>query len=133
MSGPGEQEALDLTARLWQGPPRSFFSPQPFQGQESMRQHDQRDMMMPAVPIAAFVVIVPQLLLKLPILLFDLPAAFDAAYQAPQGVVLGQVAENVFRGLLLAGRPIHQQPDLRMGRLTLVESVRGLDAASEEA
>src|SRR5271157_2416991 len=113
--------------------PEVFFAPQPFQGQEGMRQHDQRDMMMPPVPMAAFVVIQAQLFLQLLIILFDLPAAFDDAYQSPQGVVLGQVAEKVFRGLLLAGRPFRQQPDLRVGRLAFVESVRRLDAAGVEA
>src|SRR5579864_3361926 len=89
--------------------------------------------MVPPGPIAAFVVVQPQFLLELLIILFDLPASFDDAHQPTQGTVFGQVAEKVFRGLLLPRRPFHQQPNLRMGRLAFVESVRGLDAAGEEA
>ena len=39
--------------------------------------------MMPSRPIAAFVVVQPQLLLELLIVLLDLPTAFDGAHQAP--------------------------------------------------
>src|SRR5271157_3287637 len=113
--------------------PEVFFAPQPFQGQEGMRQHDQRDMMMPTCPTAAFVMIQPQFLLELLIILFDLPAGFDDAHQPPQRVVLRQVAEKVFRGFLLAARPFHQQPDLLVRGLAFVESVRGLDAAGVES
>src|SRR5271157_58951 len=113
--------------------PEVFFAPQPFQGQEGMRQHDQGDMMMPTCPTAAFVMIQPQFLLELLIILFDLPAGFDDAHQAPQSVVLRQVAEKVFRGFFLAARPFHQQPDFLVRGSALVESMRGLHAASIEA
>src|SRR5208337_3206659 len=87
--------------------PEVFFTPQAFQGQESVRQHHQRYVMMPATPTAAFVVIQPQFLLELLIVLFDLPPAFGGPHQPPQRVVRRQVAEEVFRGLLLAARPLH--------------------------
>ena len=77
-----------------------------------MRQHDQGDVVVPACPVAAFVVIEPQFLLELLIILRDLPAAFDKAHQPPRGVMLRQVAEKAFRGLRLAARPFQQQPDL---------------------
>ncbi len=98
-----------------------------------MRQHDQRDMMMPTCPTAAFVMIQPQFLLELLTILFDLPAGFDDAHQPPQRVVLRQVAEKVFGRFFFAARPFHQQPDLLVRGSALVESMRGLHAASIEA
>jgi len=113
--------------------PEVFFNAQHLQGQEGVRQHHLRHMMIPARPIAAFVVIQPQLLLELLIVPFDLPPTFGDAHQSPQRVVWWQVAEKVFRGLPLAARPFHQQPDLLMGWLAFVETVRGSDAAGVEA
>src|SRR5580698_640473 len=65
--------------------PEVFFAPHSLQGEEGMRQHHQSDVMMPARPIAAFVVIQAQFFLELLIVLFDLPAAFDHVHQPPQG------------------------------------------------
>ena len=50
-TGPGEEHVLDFTTGPRQGPLRRFFfTAQGFQGQEGVRQHHKRHMMVPAIP-----------------------------------------------------------------------------------
>jgi hypothetical protein len=39
---PNEEQILNLTTRLWEGPPKSFFAAEPFQSQKCVSQHDQQ-------------------------------------------------------------------------------------------
>ena len=73
-SGPGEQQILNLTARLWQGPPRSFLGAQRFQSEKRMGHHHQSYVVMPTPPTPSLVVIQPELLLQLVVAELDLPA-----------------------------------------------------------
>ena len=61
-----------------------FFASQGFQSEEGMRDHDHRHMMVPPLPVAAFVVIQAEFFFELVIILLDLPAAFDEPYDASQ-------------------------------------------------
>ena len=57
-----------------------------------MRDHDHGHMVMPALPVAAFVVIQAEFFFELVIILLDLPAAFDEPYDTAQGIVSGKIA-----------------------------------------
>ena len=49
-----------------------------------MRDHDHRHVMVPALPIAPFIVIQAEFFFELVIILFDLPTAFDEFYDTAQ-------------------------------------------------
>ncbi len=76
-AGPGEEQILNLTTRLWEGPPRGFFAAEHFQRQECVSQHDQRRVVLPAGPASPLVMIEPQFLLQLLIVLLDLVILAD--------------------------------------------------------
>lgn len=56
----------------------------PLHQQEGIRQADQRDVIMPALPAASLEVIQPQLLFQLLIVLFHPPAQLGQLHQAPE-------------------------------------------------
>ena len=64
-----------------------------------MGQHDQRHVMMPAVPTATLIVIQPEFLFELLIVLLDLPTGLGHLYQPAETVGGGQITEEVFDGL----------------------------------
>ena len=49
-------------------------------------------MVMPALPVAAFIVVQAEFFFELVVILLDLPAAFDESHDASQGVVCGKIA-----------------------------------------
>ena len=57
-----------------------------------MREHDHRDVVMPALPVAAFVVVQSEFFLQLVIFLLDFPTALDQPHQPPQRVVSRKIA-----------------------------------------
>ena len=65
----GDQQGLNLTAHLWQGPPRSFFSPKSFECQERVCHHDERRVVVPAGPASPFVMVQSKFFLQLLIVL----------------------------------------------------------------
>jgi len=99
-AGPGEEQILNLTTRLWEGPPRSFFAAEHFQCQECVSQHDQRRVVVPAGPASPLLMIEPQFLLQLLIVLLDFPAALRESHQASELVTGRQIAQEVLRGFL---------------------------------
>src|SRR6516164_6344860 len=98
-----------------------------------MGQHDQRHVMMPAVPTATLIVIQPEFLFELLIVLLDLPTGLGHLYQPAETVGGGQITEEVFDGLGGLLRPFHQQPDLFAGLTTLMKPVGGLHTSRPEA
>ena len=88
-----------------------------------MRQHDERDVVMPAAPL---MMIQAQLVLQSPVVLLNRPAARGHANQAAQGGARRQVAEPVLGGCVPHCRPFHQQPDRLVRRRPLDEPMRGL-------
>src|ERR1700678_1543803 len=98
-----------------------------------MRHHCQRDVMMPPLPAAPFVMIQPQLLLELLVILLDFPATLRQSDQAAQRIVRRQIAEEVLNWLFLRCRPFHQQPDLFMRWLAFMEAVGRLYPSGPEA
>ena len=66
--------------------------------------------MVPTRPIAAFVMVQPQLLFELLIILLDLSAAFDGTHQSSQTAAWGRVAEKKLGGLGLAVRSFDETP-----------------------
>src|SRR4051812_39401055 len=73
-------------------------------------------MVVEAAPAAALVVPEPQFLLELLVVAFDAPSELGEFDQAHEADVLRQGREPVFGGLLLAFRPLDQEP-FRRARL----------------
>src|SRR4029450_11536778 len=73
----------------------------------------QTGMVVEAALAAALVVPEPQLLLELLVVAFDAPPELGEFDQAREADLLGQGREPVFGGLLLAFRPLDQEPFLR--------------------
>ena len=73
-----------------------------------MREHDHRDVVVPALPVAPFVVVQAEFFFQLMVVLLDLPPALDQTHQPPQCIVSGKIAEVVFGGCLLRLRPLDQ-------------------------
>ena len=57
-----------------------------------MRENDHRDVVMPALPVAAFVVVQAEFFLQLVVVLLDFPTALDQPHQPPQRVVSRKIA-----------------------------------------
>ena len=98
-----------------------------------MRQHDERDMVMPADPATAFVMIQAELVLQLLVVLLNRPAALGHAHQAAQGGARRQIAQPVLGGGSLRRRPFRQQPDRLVRGLALDEPMRRLHPEGQEA
>src|SRR5215471_6521772 len=98
-----------------------FFKVAALQQQKGIGQAHQGDMVMPALPAAALVVVQPQFLLELLVVLFYPPAQLGQPHQTAPGHPLGQIGEPIFgRGCRICG-PFNQYPD--RGQLGLVVSL----------
>jgi len=107
--------------------------PLPLPQQEGVSQADQRDVMMPALPAAPFVMVQSQFLFQLLIVLFDSPAQFGQLHQASERDPLGQVREPILRGSFGLGGPLDEQPDrFQLGSVVKM-AMRGLHPASRKA
>ena len=107
--------------------------PLPLPQQEGVRQADQCDVMMPALPAAPFVMVQSQFLFQLLIVLFDSPAQFGQLHQASERDPLGQVREPILRGSFGLGGPLDEQPDrFQLGSVVKM-AMRGLHPASRKA
>src|SRR5260370_7105207 len=98
-----------------------------------MRQHDQRHMVMPSAPTAAFIVIKSEFLFELLIVLLDFPARLGHLYQATKTVSGRQITQEGVGRLRDLFRPLHQQPDLFPWLTAFMKSVRNLHPARPEA
>src|SRR5215207_4231669 len=94
------------------GPSRGGNS-HPFGDQEAIGRHAQTGMVVEAAPAAALVVPEPEFLLELLVVAFDAPPELGEFDQALEADVLWQGREPVLGGLLLAFRPLDQEPFLR--------------------
>jgi len=65
-------------------------------------------MMVPPLPVAAFIVIQAEFFFELVIILLDLPAAFDEPHNTSQRVVSGKVAEAILDRRFFRLRPLRQ-------------------------
>src|SRR3954464_6153600 len=101
------------------GPSRGGNS-HPFGDQEAIGCDAKRRVMVEAAPAAALVVPEPQFLLELLVVAFDAPSELGEFDQAHEADVLRQGREPVFGGLLLAFRPLDQEP---FRRARLIEPV----------
>src|ERR1700739_1843851 len=91
--------------------PAVFFKARLLGAEESIGDGDQADMMMPAQPLAAFVMVQPEFFFQFAIVLFDAPAGLGGADQTAQAQRLSpELGQPVLGGLPLAGGPFHQQP-----------------------
>src|SRR5262245_11539485 len=90
----------------------------PFGDQESISGNAHRGMMMEPSPASSFEMTEPDLLLELLIVALDAPAHHGDIDHALERGVLGQRGQPEFRGLLLALRPLDDQPllGLLLGR-----------------
>src|SRR5215212_9791903 len=86
---------------------------QPFGDQEAIGRHAQTGMVVEPAPAAALVVPEPEFLLELLVVAFDAPPELGEFDQAREADLLRQGREPVFGGLLLAFRPLDQEPFLR--------------------
>src|ERR1044071_507763 len=82
-------------------------------------------MMVETAPAAALVVPEPEFLLELLVIAFDAPRELGAFDQALEADVLRQGREPVFAGLLLAFRPLDQEPFLRAQLIQPVIAMSG--------
>src|SRR3954464_13999371 len=94
------------------GPSRGG-NPHPFGDQEAIGGDAQTGMVVEPAPAAALVVPEPQFLLELLVVALDAPPELGKFNQARETNVLRQGREPVFGGLLLAFRPLDQEPFLR--------------------
>src|SRR5437867_1738544 len=67
-----------------EGGPEVFFRTQAFQAEEGEGQHRERDVVVPALPTTAFVVVQSELVFELLVALLDPPADLGDAYEARQ-------------------------------------------------
>ncbi len=107
--------------------------PLPLPQQEGVGQTDKRDVMMPALPAAPFVMVQSQFLFQLLVVLFDSPAQFGQLHQASERDPRGQVREPILRGSFGLGGPLDEQPDRFQFGPVLNMAVRGLHSASRKA
>src|SRR3954466_15796018 len=94
------------------GPSRGGNS-HPFGDQEAAGCDAKRRVMVEAAPAAALVVPKPEFLLELLVVAFDAPPELGQFDQALKADLLRQRREPVLGGLLLAFRPLDQEPFLR--------------------
>src|SRR5215469_11578756 len=91
--------------------PAVFFKACLLGAEEGIGDGDQADMMMPAQPLAAFVVVQTEFFFQFAIVLFDAPAGLGGADETAQSQWLStKLGQPVLGRLLLACRPLHQQP-----------------------
>src|SRR3954464_7953151 len=90
-------------------------------------------MVVEAAPAAALVVPEPQFLLELLVVALDAPPELGKFNQAREADVLRQGREPVFGGLLLAFRPLDQEPFLRARFAQPVIAMSGSDPHPCEA
>src|SRR3982751_5171059 len=96
--------------RELRGGRRRGGNPGPFGDQEAIGGDAQTGMVVEAAPAAALVVPEPKFLLELLVVALDAPSELGEFDQALEGDILGQGREPVFGGLLLAFRPLDQEP-----------------------
>src|SRR3954470_15888567 len=94
------------------GPSRGG-NPRPFGDQEAIGCDAKRGVMVETAPAAALEVPEPKFLLEVLVVAFDTPSKLGKFDQALEADVLRQRREPVFGGLLLAFRPLDQEPLLR--------------------
>src|SRR4051812_18658761 len=82
-------------------------------------------MVVEPAPAAALVVPEPEFLLELLVVALDAPPELGKFNQALKADVLGQGREPVFGGLLLAFRPLDQEPFLRAQLIAPVIAMSG--------
>src|SRR3954469_18624920 len=107
------------------GPSRGG-NPRPFGDQEAIGGDAQTGMVVEAAPAAALVVPKPEFLLELLVVALDAPPELGEFDQAREADVLRQGREPVFGGLLLAFRPLDQEPFLRAWFAQTVIAMSGL-------
>ncbi len=102
--------------------PEVFFKARLLETEEGIGHRHQANVMMPAQPLAAFVMVQTQFSFQFAIVLFNPPAGFGDADETTQPERLGaELSQSVLGGLLLAFGPFHQQPlhdPWRMGVFT---------------
>jgi len=105
-----QQILLGPSADSWQRQSRSFFIAESFQHEERIGQRNQGDMMIHALPGAAFKMIHHQLCFHLPVILFNPVTTFCFSDQIPPRSMMGiQIGEPEFQGLLTPLRPFNKQ------------------------
>src|SRR5215467_11353398 len=88
--------------------PAVFFKARLLRAQEGIGDGHQADMMMPAQPLAAFVMVQPEFFFQFAIVLFDSPAGLGSADETAQSQRLStKLGQPVLGGLLFARRPFH--------------------------
>src|ERR1043165_4713637 len=89
--------------------------------------------MVEAAPAAALVVPEPEFLLELLVVAFDAPPKLGEFDQAREADILRQGREPVLGGLLLAFRPLDQEPFLRAELIAPVIAMSGAHPHAGEA
>src|SRR5450759_3781143 len=100
----GGEQALGRRIRFWV---------EALQGEEAMRQADERDVVVPAAKRAPLEVIEAERVLELAVVLLDAPAQLGEAHQLEQRRLRRQVGQPVLRRLLLILGPLAEQPGER--------------------
>jgi len=71
-----------------------------------VRNHDHRYVVMPALPVATFIMVQAEFLFELMIVLLDLPATFDETDDTPHGIVTGKVTARLSRNQTMMAFPV---------------------------
>src|SRR5215210_3650597 len=100
-------------------------NPHPFGDQEAIGCKAQAGMVVEAAPAAALVVPEPEFLLELLVVAFDAPPKLGEFDHAREADILWQRREPVLGGLLLALRPLDQEPFLRARLIQPVIAMSG--------
>src|ERR1700739_4231010 len=91
--------------------PEFFFKARLLGAEKGIGDGDQADMMMPAQPLAAFIMVQAEFFLQFTIVLFDAPAGFGEAHQTAQSQWLSsELGQPVLGGLGFSLGPFYQQP-----------------------
>src|SRR5665647_2856446 len=110
-AGPACHEPLQLAQRGEQALGRRIrFWVEALQGEEAMRDRDERDVVVPAAKRAPLEVIEAERVLELAVVELDAPAQLGEAHQLEQRRLRGQVGQPVLDGLGLPLGPLAEQP-----------------------
>src|SRR6516165_3466836 len=91
--------------------PEFFFKARLLGAEKGIGNGDQADVMMPAQPLAAFIMVQPEFFLQFAIVLFDAPARLGDTDQTAQSQWLRpELGQPVLDGLGFTLGPFHQQP-----------------------
>src|SRR5215469_4636611 len=100
--------------RTWgrlQVAPAVFFKACLLGAEKGVGDSDQADVMMPAQPLAAFIMVQAEFFFQFAIVLFDAPAGFGGADETAQSQRLStELGQPVLGGRGFVWWPLHQQP-----------------------